>query len=209
MVYIIICKYSTQLSDVKRWVIVPFALSAEKSRPGPISRNRPLGLGRTDPEEEGRSLVNDSDVRTAITARGSAVTRPLTDDLAIVALRLAVGVVMAYHGWLKIGEEAGFAGYLDLLGIPAPELMAYVVTYLEFLGGMALIVGVATRFVAALFVVEMIFTIALVKVDVGLIAAEGVGAELDLLILAIALALVLTGAGRWSVDAVLTRRRST
>lgn len=131
-------------------------------------------------------------------------------DVATLALRLAVGVVLAYHGWLKLGDVSGFAGFVDSLGIPAPELMAYVVTYLEFLGGIALIVGLATRYVAALFVVEMVFTIALVKVDVGLIASEGgVGAELDLLILAAALSLVLTGAGRWSLDSILGRRRTS
>jgi uncharacterized membrane protein YphA (DoxX/SURF4 family) len=47
-----------------------------------------------------------------------------------------------------------------------------------------------------------------VKIDVGLIAAEGgAGAELDLLVLAIALSLLLTGAGSWSVDAAFTGRR--
>lgn len=115
---------------------------------------------------------------------------------------------MAYHGWLKIPDVSGFAGFVDSLGVPAPELMAYVVTYLEFLGGIALILGLATRYVAALFVIEMAFTIMLVKVDVGLIAPEGgPGAELDILILAIALSLVLTGAGRWSGDAFLVGRR--
>ena len=115
---------------------------------------------------------------------------------------------MAYHGWLKIPNVSGFAGFVDSLGVPAPDLIAYLVTYLEFIGGIALILGLATRYVAALFVIEMVFTIMLVKVDVGLIAPEGgPGAELDILILAIALSLVLTGAGRWSADAFLVGRR--
>lgn len=152
--------------------------------------------------------MDNSEVQTAEAPGRDVLTRHWTNETAILVLRLAVGTVLAYHGWLKVGEEAGFAGFLDSLGIPAPELMAYVVTYLEFLGGIALIVGLATRYVAALFVVEMLFTISLVKLDVGLIAAEGgVGAELDLLILAIALSLVLTGAGRQSVDALIIRRR--
>jgi putative oxidoreductase len=130
-----------------------------------------------------------------------------TGDTAVLVLRLAAGVVLAYHGWLKLQNVPGFAGFVDSLGIPAPDLVAYVVTYLEFLGGIALIVGLATRYVAALFVVEMILTNILVKFDVGLIAADGgVGAELDILVLAIALALVLAGAGTWSVDSLLARR---
>lgn len=157
-----------------------------------------------------RRNVEESDVRTVDAPESGSLNRTWAGDLAILALRLAVGVVLAYHGWLKLGGVSGFAGFVDSLGVPAPELMAYVVTYLEFLGGIALIVGLATRYVAALFVVEMVFTIALVKLDVGLIASEGgVGAELDLLILATALSLVLTGAGRWSVDSILAGRRTS
>lgn len=150
-------------------------------------------------------VMADSDVRRE--SRSSALNTVWTGDAAVLALRLAVGVVLAYHGWLKLQDVSGFAGFVELLGIPAPDLMAYVVTYLEFFGGAALIVGLATRYLAALFVVEMVFTNVLVKFEVGLIAPEGVGAELDILILAIALSLVLTGAGRWSVDAFLSERR--
>lgn len=153
--------------------------------------------------------MEDRDVRTVEAPESGTLDMTWTGDLASLALRLAVGVVLAYHGWLKVGDVSGFAGFVDSLGIPAPDLMAYVVTYLELLGGVALIIGLATRYVAGLFVVEMVFTIALVKLDVGLIASEGgVGAELDLLILAIALSLVLTGAGRWSVDSFLAGRNT-
>lgn len=129
-----------------------------------------------------------------------------TGDAAALALRLAAGVVLAYHGWLKLQDVGGFAGFVESLGIPAPDVVAYVVTYLEFLGGIALIVGLATRYVAALFAVEMVFTNLLVKLDVGLVADQGVGAELDISILAMAVALVLLGAGRWSLDSMLGRR---
>lgn len=171
---------------------------ALKNRRGVIAVHRE---GRKAP------FMGDSEVRTE-QGPSRALDTTWTGDFAILALRLAVGVVLAYHGWLKIPDVSGFAGFVDSLGVPAPELMAYVVTYLEFLGGIALILGLATRYVAALFVIEMAFTTMLVKVDVGLIAPEGgPGAELDILILAIALSLVLTGAGRWSVDAFLVGRR--
>jgi len=151
--------------------------------------------------------MGDSDVRRELGPLSLALDRAWTGHAANLVLRLAAGVVLAYHGWLKLQEVSGFAGYVEFLGIPAPDLMAYVVTYLEFLGGIALIAGLVTRYVAALFVIEMIFTISLVKFDVGLIASEGgVGTELDILILAIALGLVLTGAGRWSLDALFAGR---
>lgn len=151
--------------------------------------------------------MEDSGVRAATTPRETALSRTWSGDIAILALRLAMGVVFTYHGWLKLDDVSGFAGFVDSLGIPAPTFVAYVVTYLELLGGVALIIGLATRYVAALFAIEMVFTTVLVKLDVGLIATEGAGAELDILLLAIALSLVLTGAGRWSVDALIVGRR--
>lgn len=153
-------------------------------------------------------VMADTDARREHDPASRSFHTGWTADTAILVLRLAAGVMLAYHGWLKLQDVAGFAGFVESLGIPAPDLMAYLVTYLEFLGGIALILGVATRYVAALFVVEMIFTNILVKFDIGLIASEGgVGAELDILVLAIALSLVLAGAGRWSVDALLVGRR--
>lgn len=152
--------------------------------------------------------MSDTDVRRQRRPASLDLSTRGMGDAAILILRLAAGVVLAYHGWQKLQDVAGFAGFVESLDIPAPDLVAYLVTYLEFLGGMALIIGVATRYVAGLFAIEMVFTNVLVKFDVGLIASEGgVGAELDILILAIALSLVLVGAGRWAVDALLTGRK--
>lgn len=152
--------------------------------------------------------MSDIDVRRQRRPASLDLSTRGMGDAAILILRLAAGVVLAYHGWQKLQDVAGFAGFVESLDIPAPDFVAYLVIYLEFLGGIALIIGVATRYVAALFAIEMVFTNVLVKFDVGLIASEGgVGAELDILILAIALSLVLVGAGRWAVDALLTGRR--
>lgn len=153
--------------------------------------------------------MSETDVRRQPRPASPDLSTGGMGDAAILILRLAAGVVLAYHGWQKLQDVAGFAGFVESLDIPAPDVVAYLVTYLEFLGGIALIIGVATRYVAALFAIEMVFTNVLVKFDVGLIASEGgVGAELDILILAIALSLVLVGAGRWAVDALLTGRRT-
>lgn len=153
--------------------------------------------------------MSDTDVRRQPPPASRDLSTRGMGDAAVLILRLAAGVVLAYHGWQKLQDVAGFAGFVESLNIPAPDFVAYLVTYLEFLGGIALIVGVATRYVAALFAIEMVFTNVLVKFDVGLIASEGgVGAELDILILAIALSLVLVGAGRWAVDALVTGRRT-
>jgi putative oxidoreductase len=133
-----------------------------------------------------------------------------TTGMAAVAVRLAVGVIIAYHGWQKLdGGVSNFAGFIESLDLPAPTVLVYIVTTLELVGGIMIVIGLLTRLPALLLAIEMLFTAFLVKVnklDLGLIApgdAPGTGVELDLLILAGALALVLMGPGPASVDRAL------
>lgn len=139
--------------------------------------------------------------------------RPLADargrlsmamDVAGAVLRVITGVVMAYYGWNKVDSGiGGFGQFLDSLGVPFPGFMAYVVTFLELGGGILLVVGLLTRLWALLIAIEMVFTTMLVKLDVGFISQQGAGLELDLMIFAAAVALLLLGPGRLSVDHAL------
>lgn len=125
-------------------------------------------------------------------------------DLALLVLRLAVGVTFLLHGYPKVaGGVPGFAGFLANLQFPAPGLLAWGVALLEFLGGLALILGLFTRPVAVLFALEMLVTTLRVKVPrgVGFIGVNTTGWELDVLLLASAVALALLGPGSWSLDA--------
>ncbi|CAN5200694.1 DoxX family protein [soil metagenome] len=136
-------------------------------------------------------------------ARGLARLGGL-QNLALLALRAVIGIVMAYHGWQKItGGISNFAGFIETLNVPFPDLMAYVVTALELGGGILLIIGLLTRVWALLIATEMVFTTLLVKLDIGLIAPEGAGAELDLLILAGCLIVLILGPGAFSADRAL------
>jgi uncharacterized membrane protein YphA (DoxX/SURF4 family) len=83
-----------------------------------------------------------------------------------------------------------------------PTATAYATVAIEAVGGAMLILGLGTRLWGALATLQMIGTSLVVKRDVGLIAAAGQGAgmELDLLILAGALAVVLIGPGPFSLD---------
>jgi putative oxidoreductase len=118
-------------------------------------------------------------------------------------VRLIVGVIMAVHGWQKLtGGPANFAAGLEQLGVPAPGLMAWVVTFTELGGGLLLILGLLTRLAALALTVNLSVAILLVKLDVGLIAPMGGGAgmELDLALIAGFVTLLLLGAGRLSLD---------
>lgn len=113
---------------------------------------------------------------------------------------------MLVHGLDKLGDGLdGFAGFVGSLGVPLPTVTAAGVIFVEVVGGALLLVGLLTRLWGLLIALLMAGTTVLVKLDVGLIAGqgEGTGAELDLALLAGALAISLLGPGLASLDEVL------
>ena len=135
---------------------------------------------------------------------------PDADRFAALALRAVVGPVMAYHGYMKLTRGAGaFAdnvAQLEILGMAMPRLIGYVVVAIELLGGLCIMAGLLTRVWSALLAVQMLLIPFVVKADVGLVAPSGSGStgfELDLLIAACAVALVLMGPGALAVDNVI------
>jgi putative oxidoreductase len=125
--------------------------------------------------------------------------------VGMLLLRLAVGIVLFAHGWQKLMVMGvpNVAGFFGAIGIPAPGIMAWIVTLIELVGGAALILGLFTRIVAPLVAIVMLVAILAVKRSVGLIGAEGTGYELDLLILGGALALLFAGPGIFALDRFL------
>lgn len=90
------------------------------------------------------------------------------------------------------------------MGVPVPEVSAVVVTLVEFLGGLALIIGLGTRVAAALLAIDMASAILIVHVKNGFFAPGGV--ELPLTLLAANLCLMLAGAGALSGDGIFRRK---
>lgn len=126
---------------------------------------------------------------------------------AITALRIVLGFLFAAHGWQKFNEWtiAGTQAAFSQMGIPAAEVAAPVIAVLELAGGIALILGLLTRVVAALLALDMLGALFLVHAGAGVYADKG-GYELVLLLGAAAFVLALTGAGRVSVDRALFGR---
>lgn len=120
---------------------------------------------------------------------------------AVTVLRVILGFLFAAHGWQKFNEWtiAGTQAAFAQMGVPAANVSAPLIAGLELAGGIALILGVLTRVVAALLAIDMIGALFLVHASAGVFADKG-GYELVLLLGAAALALALTGAGRLSVD---------
>ncbi len=139
----------------------------------------------------------------------NAISTPLSARLAAVAplvVRVIVGVIMFAHGLAKLQRgPAMFGEGLAEMGVPAPVLMAYVVTFTELVGGALLVVGLLSRLAALALTIDLVVAILLVKLEVGLIAPRGggTGAELDLALIAGFLAILLAGPGPISLDRAL------
>ena len=127
-----------------------------------------------------------------------------------VPLRVGVGTIMTVHGLGKLGfgplaspgGVGAFAGFLASLGIPLPSVAAWVVTLVEFVGGLLLIVGLFVRFAALLVAANMTVATLVVHLPNGFAINDG-GYEFALLLALAALSLVLSGPGTLSLERAL------
>ena len=127
------------------------------------------------------------------------------ERLAVLVLRLFVGFAFMMHGSQKLlgafggSGVAGVAGMLTKLGLEPANILAWVVSITEFVGGVCVFFGFLTRFWAAGLVIDMGVAIAKVHLPNGFFAAKG-GFELPLSFGVMALVILLTGPGSLSVD---------
>jgi putative oxidoreductase len=125
----------------------------------------------------------------------------MANDLGKLVLRLTLGIFMLLHGIAKIsGGTEGIGKMLEGIGLPA--FFAYGVYVGEVIAPVLVILGLYARIGAALIVVNMLFALLLVhRAEVFLIGKSGGWAlELQGFFLFTALALVLMGPGRYSVN---------
>jgi putative oxidoreductase len=133
------------------------------------------------------------------------------DSWGLLGLRLATGAIFVAHGLPKfgIGSERGLAelaGWLGGMGVPLPMLNAILVASSETIGGAMLIAGFMTRFAAATQVIAMLVAVFMVHWSNGFTANGGY--QWALLMAAAAFALMMDGAGRFSVDRTMSRKNS-
>src|SRR5436190_18178056 len=129
---------------------------------------------------------------------------PRRVNVGLAVLRIAVATIFIRHGAQKlfVFGFGGVAGMFGHMGIPFPGRMGPLIGVLEFFGGIALVIGLLTRLVALGFVCDMLGAILLVLLKKGFS-----GFELEFMLLGSSVALVLMGAGRYSVDSLLADRR--
>ncbi|MFK2825773.1 DoxX family protein [Bacillus sp. B190/17] len=118
-------------------------------------------------------------------------------------LRVVLGITFFVHGLVKFqGGIENIAGWFGSIGLPG--FLAYGVALLEAVGGIALIVGLGTRIVSALFALLMIGAIFKVKLAAGFLGnGQGAGYELDLALFAMAVSITITGSKIYALDQMI------
>ena len=117
-------------------------------------------------------------------------------------MRIMAVIAFIFHGLPKFENLQGTQGFFASVGIPAD--LALVIGLLEVIGGVLLIVGIVTRITSILFIIEMIGAVLIVKSGNGFMG-EG-GYEVDLLLMAISISLLLSGPGRISIERDVLKR---
>lgn len=122
-------------------------------------------------------------------------------QMSLALLRVVLGVIFAYHGYLKLFASGGFTGTVGLLtalGIPLPVYSALIVSAVEFFGGAFLILGMVTRWSTALLIIDMLVAFFMVHLKNGLLVSKG-GYEFVLVLLAGLVVVLANGAGKFSL----------
>ena len=147
---------------------------------------------------------------------------PTDGPKSILLLRLMAGGVFFWEGLLKFVYANQGVGRFTKLGMPFPHFTAAFVGYLEIVGGLLLLTGLATRLIAIPFVVEMIVAILSTKISLylgrsplplppapPLIGFWAVLHEVrsEYAQMLTAAFLLVNGPGKWSLDALLQRNR--
>ncbi|MEO6639319.1 MAG: DoxX family protein [Ginsengibacter sp.] len=123
---------------------------------------------------------------------------PAAFNFAMLLLRLAVGVLVASHGYSKLVRFSTMkAHFMNFMGLGSTVSLSLVV-FAEFFCAIFLILGLFTRLAAIPIIIVMI--VALFKVHNGQLFAEG---EKAAIYLAAALAILLCGPGKISMDGMI------
>jgi putative oxidoreductase len=136
-----------------------------------------------------------------------------TTDAVLLVGRILLGwlfLVSAAGTGGKLWNIAGFTGYLKNLGAPTPEITSWIGALLELVIGLALVLGVGTRYAALLCVLFLVVATALAhrywEYPAAQIVAQYNNFLKNLAIAGGALLLFVTGPGRFSIDRSLAKR---
>ena len=130
---------------------------------------------------------------------GSEIKEKVLNDVVFMGLRSAIGVIFIVHGIGKFNP--GFANFLTNVGLPVE--MQIPIALAELVPGILLVTGVFSRLSASLLAIVMLGAIFHVKGAQSLTGDGGV--ELDLILLASSLVIMIAGPGRISLAHVIKK----
>lgn len=122
-------------------------------------------------------------------------------DLALLAARIVTGAFLVWGVWDNIvsaARMAEFAGFLAAHGFPYPEVCAPLSVWAQFLSGVALMLGLGTRWAGVICAINFAVAVAMVDAKLGIR-----GAFPATCLILFGLIFATCGAGRWSIDARL------
>ena len=138
------------------------------------------------------------------------------DDFALTVLRLVLGIIFLAHGCQKMlgwFGGYGFSGTMNFFTqeMHIPAVFAFLAIAAEFFGGLGLVLGVLTRVAAFGVAVNMLVAVIMVHSPNGLFMnwsgqQKGEGIEFHLLVIAMTVVLMISGAGALSGDRVLSQK---
>ncbi|XYH97464.1 DoxX family protein [Sorangium sp. So ce1128] len=153
-------------------------------------------------------------------SHGTSITEERYSQWAPLLLRLVMGYGFILHGWVKVSRgPARFEVLLTQIGAPFPQLMSWVVPFVEILGGIAVLAGAFTAITAVPLIATMLTAMFSVHLKHGFSSINTIGLtpdgpvfgppgyEINLLYIAGLLSLALGGAGAFSVDSLMAHRR--
>jgi len=127
-------------------------------------------------------------------------------DAVPVIVRVILGATFFMYGYQKVFERGlgGMTHFFKTQGFPLPGIFAFVASYLELLGGLALIVGFQVRWLALLFCMQMLVALFTTHLRHGFFYGppDKYGISNVLNLFGYALVLLILGAGPWSIDTV-------
>lgn len=121
-------------------------------------------------------------------------------DVALLLVRVGLAAVFIAHGWDKLSDmDSTVKFFTNVVHISA--FWAYLVAYVELLGGISMLIGFGTGWSGILLAMTMIGAIALLKISKGFVG----GFEFDLVLFLSAIAISFAGPGKYTIERLWKR----